>query len=363
VSGAVIEDVQASTYVIPTDFPESDGTIEWNKTVLVVVEAVSQGTHGIGYTYADVSTATLIKNVLANNVIGQSAMAVQRSWLAMISAVRNIGRPGMASAAISAVDIALWDLKAKLLNLPLYELLGSVRPCVEVYGSGGFTSYPIPKLQEQLRGWVDQGIDKVKMKVGRNPAEDLQRVKAARDAIGPNAELFVDGNGAFTTQQALELAGEFSRLGVTWFEEPVSSDDLEGLRFIRDHGPVGMNIAAGEYGYDLVYFRKMLEAGAVDTLQADVTRCMGITDFIRVGALCDAYFIPLSGNTSPTLHGHLGCVVKSMCNVEYFHDHVRIEQMLFEGALTAKNGVLTPNSTQPGLGIKLRQDQAKQFAA
>lgn len=151
--------------------------------------------------------------------------------------------------------------------------------------------------------------------------------------------------------------------GVTWFEEPVSSDNLEGLHMVRDKAPLGMSISAGEYGYDVVYFRKMLEAGAVDTLQADVTRCLGITDFLRVGALCDAFFIPLSGHTAPTIHGYLGTVVKSMVNVEYFYDHVRIEQMLFDGSLVARNGLLTPDPERVGLGIELKQSIAEEFAA
>jgi len=164
------------------------------------------------------------------------------------------------------------DLKARLLDLPLITLLGAVRANVPVYGSGGFTSYSMAQLQEQLGGWVADGISRVKMKIGRQPASDLDRVRAAREAIGPGAELFVDANGAYTRKQALATACAFTEFDVSWFEEPVSSDDLDGLRLLRDRAPAGMEIAAGEYGYDLFYFRRMLEAGAVDVLQADATR-------------------------------------------------------------------------------------------
>jgi L-alanine-DL-glutamate epimerase-like enolase superfamily enzyme len=262
--------------------------------------------------------------------------------------------------AIAAVDAALWDLKARLLDVPVVTLLGAVRDSVPVYGSGGFTSYSIPQLQEQLRGWVASGIPRVKMKIGTHPGDDVARVRAAREAIGWNAELFVDANGGYSRKQALALAEAFADFGVTWFEEPVPSDDLDGLRMLRDRAPAGMEIAAGEYGYDLWYFRRMLEAGAVDVLQADATRCAGITTFLRVGALCEARLLNLSAHCAPSLHVHPCCAVMPVRHVEYFHDHVRIEQLLFDGALMPNNGALYPDRTRPGFGLDFkRQDAAK----
>ena len=215
---------------------------------------------GIGYTYADGATARLINDMLAEVVEGRDAMATSANWLAMVRAIRNLGRPGISSMAIAAVDNALWDLKARIIGLPLVTLLGAARESVAVYGSGGFTSYDDERLRKQLSGWAEQGIPRVKMKVGREPHKDLDRVAAAREAIGSNVELFVDANGAYTRKQALELANRFRDLRVSWFEEPVSSDDLEGLHFLRDRAPAGMQIAAGEYGYDLPYFERMLAA-------------------------------------------------------------------------------------------------------
>src|SRR5262245_38308792 len=261
-----IDDVRVSAYTVPTDGPESDGTLEWDHTTLVVVEVSSAGCRGLGYTYADLATAELVRDVLAPIVTGHDAMGVPGAWDAMIRAVRNLGRAGIAAMAIAAVDNALWDLKARLLDLPLVTLLGSVRDGIAAYGSGGFTSYSVGHLQEQLGGWVAQGLSRVKMKVGRQPDADVDRVRAARDAIGATAELFVDAHGAYGRKQALALAERFAESGASWFEEPVSSDDLEGLRLVRDRAPARMEIAAGEYGYDLVYFRCMLEAGAVDVL-------------------------------------------------------------------------------------------------
>jgi L-alanine-DL-glutamate epimerase-like enolase superfamily enzyme len=201
------------------------------------------------------------------------------------------------------------------------------------------------------------------MKVGRDPDADPERVRAARGAIGREVQLYVDANGAYTRKQALGLAEKFAGQHVTWFEEPVSSQDLEGLRLMRDHAPEGMAIAAGEYGYDPVYFRRMLEAGAVDILQADATRCLGITGFLKAAALCEAHCVPLSAHTAPTLHMHVCSAVVPAYDIEYFHDHARIEQMLFDGAAVPADGNLSPDLSRPGLGIELKRSDAEQFAA
>ena len=330
---------------------------------MVTVQAFGGNKSGLGYTYADAATATLIQNLLAETVMRGDAMAPQASWDAMVSRTRNLGRPGIASMAISAVDIALWDLKARILDVPLVVLLGGVRSSVPIYGSGGFTSYSDRQLQNQLAGWVQQGIPRVKMKIGRDPQDDARRVGVARKAIGPTAELFVDANGAYCRKQALAQAEAFAAMDVRWFEEPVSSDDLAGLRLLRDRAPAGMEIAAGEYGYEAQYFRKMLAAGAVDVLQADATRCGGITGFLQASALCNAFHLPLSAHTAPAVHTHLGCATTPLRHLEYFHDHVRIETMIFEGVQQPVDGELSPDLSRPGLGIELKKANAQRFAA
>ena len=266
--------------------------------------------------------------------------------------------------AIAAVDVALWDLKARILRLPLCKLLGMAHDRVPVYGSGGFTSYRMRRLQDQLGGWVELGIPRVKLKVGSSPSDDPARVRAAREAIGPNAELFVDANGAYERKQALAMAARFrADADVSWFEEPVSSDDLEGLRLVRDNGPEGMAIAAGEYGYDLPYFERMLDAGSIDVLQADVTRCAGITELLRVGALCRAHSMPMSLHCGPAIHLHPGLALEQLVHCEYFHDHVRIEQLLFDGVLAPADGALTPDLARAGLGLELKRTDAGRYAA
>ena len=335
--------------------PESDGTFAWEKTTLVLVEATAGGKTGLGYSYADTATAALIRDSLADVVRGRDAMAVPGAWSAMVAAIRNLGRPGVASMAISAVDSALWDLKARLLDLPLVTLLGAVRDAAPVYGSGGFTSYSVEQLREQLGGWVAAGIPRVKMKIGTHPADDLGRVRAAREAIGPDAELFVDANGAYSRKQALAQAERFAELGVSWFEEPVSSDDLDGLRLLRDRGPAGMDIAAGEYGYDLVLLPP-------DARGRGGGRPPGRRHALRRDHRLPARRGPVRGalrcRSRPTARRRCTptrrAALPSFRHLEYFHDHVRIEHMLFDGALTPVGGALRPDLSRPGLGLEFK---------
>ncbi|HEY6844091.1 MAG TPA: enolase C-terminal domain-like protein [Thermoanaerobaculia bacterium] len=358
-----IEDVSVAAYTIPTASPESDGTFEWNATTLVAVHIRAGGTTGFGYSYADESTATLIHETLAHVVRGRDPFDIDACWAAMIRQVRNIGRRGVAAMAISAVDNALWDLKSKVLGLPLVRLLGQVRDAAPVYGSGGFTSYTIEELEEQLGGWAEEGIPRVKMKIGRDAVADRERVGAVREIIGNDCELFVDANGAYTRKQALDQAEIFSAYDVRWFEEPVSSDDLEGLRLIRERAPACMDIAAGEYGYELQYFDEMIAAGAIDVLQADATRCCGITGFIKTSAICESRSMPLSAHCAPSLHVALGCALLPMRHLEYFFDHVRIESMLFDGFVAPANGAIHPDLSRPGLGVELKMKDAQRYAA
>jgi len=357
-----VDEIEVTTYKIPTDAPESDGTLSWDSTTFVVVRARSGGTTGIGYTYAGTSVATVIQEKLSGTVEGSDALTPQASWAAMQHAVRNLGKPGVVAEAISAVDIALWDLAARLQDVPLVLAIGAVHETMPIYGSGGFTSYDDQQLTDQLSGWVEGGIPRVKIKVGRDPDRDEHRLEVARKAIGPDVELFVDANGAYTRKQALWWANRFADHDVRWFEEPVSSDDLEGLRLLRDRGPAGMDIAAGEYGYDLPYFHHLLDAQAVDCPQADVTRCLGISGVLRVGGLCDSRTMDLSLHCAPQVSAHVGTALWHQRHLEYFHDHVRIEGMAFDGVLSPEaGGVLRPDRSRAGLGLELKEADLEQF--
>ena len=357
-----VDSVEVAAYSIPTDAPESDGTARWDSTTMVLVRVHAAGHIGTGYTYAGTAAATVVRDELTEVITGGDATVPPARWADMVHAVRNLGRPGVVAEAIAAVDVAMWDLRARLLDEPLTVALGAVHEVAPIYGSGGFTSYDENRLCRQLGGWVEEGIGRVKMKVGRDPAVDAARVAAARRAIGASTELFVDANGAYQRKQALGWAGRFAEHQVSWFEEPVSSDDLEGLRLLRNRSPAGMDITAGEYGYDVPYFQRMLDAGAVDCLQADVTRCLGITGVLKVGALCDARGLDLSLHCAPQISAHVGTALWHLRHLEYFHDHVRIEHMAFDGVLLPQpGGVLRPDRSCAGHGLSVKATDLEHF--
>ena len=360
----LIESVDVSVFTVPTDAPEADGTLSWDSTTMVLVQVRAGGMSGIGWTYCSAACATVVTGKLAGIVRGRDAMDVSGAFEVMVRAVRNDGRPGAVGYAISAVDVALWDLKAKLLGLPLHRLLGAVSAEVPVYGSGGFTSYDDRQLRDQLSGWaLEQRIPRVKIKVGQSwgaaAGRDLERMAQARAVIGAGTELFIDANGGYGRKHAIRIMSAAADLDVRWLEEPVSSDDLDGLREIRD--AVRADVTAGEYGHDLYYFRRMCAAGAVDCLQADVSRCGGITEWLRVAAVAASYGLEISGHCAPHLHAAAATAVPNLRHLEWFHDHVRIESMFFDGTLDPAGGVVRPDPGSPGLGLTLRTSDAERY--
>jgi L-alanine-DL-glutamate epimerase-like enolase superfamily enzyme len=354
-----IEALDVSAFTIPTDAPESDGTLEWDSTTIVVVEARSGTTRGLGWTYAPEAAGKVVEELLADVVRGRSVDELGAIWIDCGTHLRNAGRPGIAFCALSAVDLALWDLRARLLDVPLASLLPAAHDRVPVYGSGGFCSYSLERLGEQLGGWVEQGIPRVKLKLGREPARDPDRLDAARAAVG-DAELYVDANGAFGAKEAVRWAARYvEEWDVRWFEEPVSSADFDGLRLVREHST--LDVAAGEYAYVAADFRNLI--GCVDCLQADVTRCGGITGLLRVNGLAAAHGLDVSGHCAPQLSAHALCGVDRLRHLEYFHDHVRIEAMLFDGVLEPVDGALLPDRSRPGNGLQLKRADAQRWAA
>jgi L-alanine-DL-glutamate epimerase-like enolase superfamily enzyme len=357
VSTMQVTDVRTAAYTIPTDAPEADGTLAWDSTTLIVARVRCGDVTGTGWTYGDAAGAAVIENVLAPNVFGRHVFDIAGALETMVRSVRNIGRGGIGGQAVSAVDVALWDLKARILDVSLHHLIGAVRDAVPVYGSGGFTTYGHMQLRDQLVRWTKElNIPRVKIKIGESWGScierDCSRMRQARAIIGDGVELYVDANGAYAPKQAIRVMRAVADADVRWLEEPVSSDDLDGLRSVRD--AVAAEVTAGEYGYDLTYFERMCRAGAVDCLQADATRCGGISEWLRVAAIAAANGLDISAHCAPYLHAAVGACVPNLRHLEWFHDHAAIETRFFEGAAPPVDGVLRPDSAAPGHGLTLR---------
>jgi L-alanine-DL-glutamate epimerase-like enolase superfamily enzyme len=365
-STPTIDRVSAAAYRIPTTWHgepvgEADGTLSWDATTMVVVEVHVGGRSGIGWSYTSSAATALVDEMLAGEVEGRSPFDVPALLDAMVRRCRNVGRPGLVSAAIAAVETALHDLRARLLDTSLATLFGRFHDDVPVYGSGGFTSWDDRMLREQVEGWLDQGMDAVKIKIGLPGAEghshDLARVALVRDLVGPDVAVMVDGNGGYTTKQAVRMARRMEQYGVVWFEEPVSSDDLHQLRAVRRQ--VVCDVAAGEYLSDVPTAARMVEAGAVDCLQADVTRCGGMLEWQRIAAVASTRGLEISGHTAPGLHRYVAASVPHLRHLEWFHDHVVIEQSLFDGAPTVTGSRLHADGAVHGHGMSLRTADAE----
>jgi L-alanine-DL-glutamate epimerase-like enolase superfamily enzyme len=363
-SGPRIHDVTAQAYRYPTLRPEADGTLSWDATTLVVVRlALDAGDiEGLGWTYADVSCVPVINNVLAGAIRDRPILDMPAAWHAMQRQIRNLGRPGIVSTALSAVDIAIWDAAARWLGLPLSRLLGRCHEKVAVYGSGGFTSETEQQLTDELIMWSQQrSMPRVKIKIGESWGQavdrDKSRIQLARQVIGDRTTLYVDANGGYTVGQAKRMARYLDDQGVEWFEEPVSSDDLAGLEMIRSS--CRADVAAGEYGYDLAYFGRMLPV--VDCIQVDVTRCGGYTEWMRIAAAAAAHGRDVSAHCAPNLSVHCAAATPNFRHIEWFFDHDRLESELFDGTVDPSDGYAEPRLTA-GHGLSLRTEAAQEYA-
>ncbi len=347
--------VRAGVYRFPTPTPEADGTFAWNATTAVTAEVEAGGRTGLGWTYSSPAAAALVEGELSGALRGHDAFDAPGAWAAMHRAGRNLGTRGLYAQALSAVDIALWDLKARLLETPLADLFGRVRDDVPVYGSGGFTTFDDAQLAAQVEDWQAAGCTAMKIKIGEswggNPERDVVRVSRLRELAGDDAELMVDANGGYAPGQARRIGAVLDELGVVWFEEPVSSDDVDDLRLLR--GVLRCDVAAGEYVSDEREAVRL--SPAVDCLQLDATRCGGYTGWLRCAAVAVAAGLQVSAHCAPSLHAPVAASLPQLRHVEWFADHGRLEPLLVDGAPPVTAGALHPGRA-PGHGMTLAAD-------
>ncbi len=352
-AGAPITLITTAVYRFPTPEPEADGTLQWNATTAVTVTLQAGGKVGLGWTYSAGAAADVIHDVLAAAVEGRSAFDIPAGWVAMHRAGRNLGTKGLVMQALSAVDIAWWDLKARLLDVSLADLFGRCRQEIPVYGSGGFTTLTESELAKQVDWWRSVGCMAMKIKIGEacggKADRDLERVRQLAEFAGDDAELMVDANGGYTVGQARRIGAALDDLGVTWFEEPISSDDTSGLAQLR--GFLRLDIAAGEYAADLYDMRALLPA--IDCLQLDVTRCGGYTGWLRGAALAQSWNLAVSAHCAPSLHAPVAAAIPNLRHVEWFADHARLEPLLVDGIPTIRDGALRLDTGQPGHGMRI----------
>ncbi len=349
-----IEDVTTAVYRFPTAEPEADGTLTWNATTAVAVTLRAAGQAGLGWTYSSPAAAHIVHDHLADVARGCAATDVQAGWNAMHRAGRNLGTRGLFMQALSAVDVAWWDLKARLLDLPLSALFGARRPAVPIYGSGGFTTLTDRQLGEQVDWWHSVGCTAMKIKIaeswGTEVDRDLERVRRLRELAGDAVQLMVDANGGYTIGVAGRVGSELDQLGVVWFEEPVSSDDPPGLGVLRNR--LRCDVTAGEYAADNYEVRALLPV--VDCLQLDATRCGGYTGWLAGAALAQAHNRDVSAHCAPALHAPVAAAVRNLRHVEWFADHARLEPLLVDGAPMAEAGALRIGDA-PGHGMSISE--------
>ena len=329
-------------------------------TTAVVVRACAADVTGLGWTYSSPAAATVITEHLAPIVIGRDPADVTGAWQAMHRACRNYGTRGLVMHALGAIDVALWDLKAKLCDRPLTDLFGRTRVAVPIYGSGGFTNLDADQLARQIEHWQQLGCSAMKIKIGQDwggdLGRDLQRVGQLRDLAGSGVDLMVDANGAYTRGQARRIGTALADLGVVWFEEPVSSDDTEGLDDLRR--ALNCDVAAGEYVADLYDARRLIPV--VDCLQLDATRCGGYSGWLACATLAAAHNLEVSAHCAPALHVPAATAVPHFRHIEYFIDHARLEPLLFDGVPVAGDGQLQAQSALVGHGMTLA-DRAERY--
>jgi len=306
----------------------------------------------------------VIHDVLKPLLVGQDPLAHERVWDDMFWRVRGFGRKGVAFSAISAVDIALWDLKAKIFGVPLYRLLGPYTDTVPIYGSGGWTSFTEDELVREQVGYVERGIPRVKMKVakdfGRAEAEDLRRLAAVRKAVGDGVEIFVDANNGFYAKQAIGFARRMADYDVHWFEEPVLADDIAGLAAIAR--AIDIPVATGEHEYTKYGFKALIEAGGADIVQPDVGRVGGVTEWLKVAHLAHAFNLPVAPHAVQLVHLHLACATPNLKVVEYLGVSEETDKLFYTEFPEPKDGLWSPYADRPGLGLELDPHAVERYA-
>ncbi len=351
---------QIDTYLIETkakgDFSDSTRKVETIGYVVVDI-TTDDGLHGVGVTYHEVGGEAIcefIQSSIGPKLIGWSPLETEALYEEIFAYMRGVGRKGLSFCAYSALDIALWDLKGRMMNLPLYKLLGGNRTQITCYASGGWTSYSTQQLVDEVKAMVAAGYKYVKIKIGvdggRNPNEDARRILAVSEAVGPDIGIMIDANNAFTSAVALRLAYQLRDCNIIFFEEPVFADDTPGLTRFRQAGilPCG----SGEHEYTRFGARDLVVNNCVDYIQCDITRCGGFTEGRKVAAIAQAFNTSWAPHGFDVIHMHMLSPYPNGVFLESLFMFNELIENTFTNAPVPEKGVMTIPD-RPGLGLEL----------
>ena len=363
-----ITDITTTELFYPLAKPWQDGTTPppglSGRGQLFVHIHTDEGVEGLGIGQASPGVRQVVETGLKGVLIGQDPFHIERLWNDMFWQVRAYGRKGVAFCALSAVDIGLWDVKAKALGLPLYKLLGPYTESAPIYGSGGWTNLDPEDLVAEMMGYVEPGMNRVKMKVGkdfgRSEREDIQRLAAVRKAVGDDVAVYIDANNGYYPKQAIYMAREFEQFQVGWFEEPTLADDIPGLAEIRR--AIDIPVASGEHEYTKYGFRELIAGGGVDIAQPDVGRVGGVTEWMKAAHLAHAFNLPVAPHAVQLVHLHVCCATPNLKVVEYLVGAERVDQVWYTEFPEPKDGMWSPYPDRPGLGLELDPHAVEKYA-
>jgi L-alanine-DL-glutamate epimerase-like enolase superfamily enzyme len=344
----------------------ADSTRKIESVGYVIVRlSTDDGLTGLGITYDEVggeAIRQLIVKELAPLIIGKNPFETEVIWEKISQYVRGVGRKGLTFCALSAVDIALWDLKGKMAGMPVYKLLGGNKSKIPVYACGGWTSYNQNELVKEMQSMVANGYTMVKMKIGVNdgrcPEEDIKRVRLVRQELGPQIEIAIDANNAFKSATAIRIAHKLDECNLYFFEEPVMADDMEGLAKVRES--IDIPVATGEHEYTKYGVRDLLLHKAADIIQPDVTRCGGITEWMKMATIAHAWNIMMAPHGMEYMSMHLLGAISNGLMLERVLLFEPLNEIVFVNPPQPRNGYIEIPD-EPGLGLELNMDNIRKY--